>query len=143
MGRLDRTELYLQHISVDDELPDSYLSHLPVIKRLIKADGLEFTAPVTMLVGENGAGKSTLIEAFSRGSRKDAPLPVREEKLKLFLQALPRFFQLFGTFAVAPIAGAYVPKERMGVEQCGGFALCDQLLAHLFQVPQKLLVVVP
>lgn len=37
---------------------------MPVVAQIIK-DGLEFTAPVTFLVGDNGSGKSTLIEAIA------------------------------------------------------------------------------
>ncbi|MFC4003006.1 AAA family ATPase [Prauserella oleivorans] len=35
-------------------------------------NGLEFTAPVTMLVGENGSGKSTLVEAIAEAFKLDA-----------------------------------------------------------------------
>lgn len=45
-----------------DEFPYS----VPVIARL---ESLEFTTPVTFLVGENGSGKSTLIEMIAVGSR--------------------------------------------------------------------------
>lgn len=42
----------------------SYLQALPAVKHL-QQHALEFTAPVTILVGENGTGKSTLIEAIA------------------------------------------------------------------------------
>ena len=37
---------------------------MPAVAQIIR-DGLEFTAPVTFLVGENGSGKSTIIEAIA------------------------------------------------------------------------------
>lgn len=49
------------------EMPDasSYLSALPVVQYLYFVDQLNFTMPVTFLVGENGTGKSTLLEAIA------------------------------------------------------------------------------
>ena len=44
---------------------NSYLKKLAVIRYLEKEGGLEFSNPVTFLVGENGTGKSTLIEAIA------------------------------------------------------------------------------
>jgi predicted ATPase len=37
---------------------------MPVVAQIIK-EGLEFTSPVTFLVGENGSGKSTIIQAIA------------------------------------------------------------------------------
>jgi predicted ATPase len=37
---------------------------MPVVAQIVR-DGLEFTAPVTFLVGDNGTGKSTIIEAIA------------------------------------------------------------------------------
>jgi len=37
---------------------------MPVVAQIIK-EGLDFTAPVTFLVGDNGSGKSTIIEAIA------------------------------------------------------------------------------
>jgi predicted ATPase len=34
--------------------------------------GLDFTAPITFLVGENGSGKSTLVEAIAEAFKLDA-----------------------------------------------------------------------
>ena len=66
MGALESRDLYLQHVSVADELPGgSYVSALPVVRSLREAGGLEFRSPVTMFVGENGVGKSTLVEAIA------------------------------------------------------------------------------
>ncbi len=42
--------------------PDSFPFSVPIVRTL---DVLEFTAPVTLLVGENGSGKSTLLEAIA------------------------------------------------------------------------------
>ena len=42
--------------------PDSFPFSVPIVRTL---DVLEFTAPVTLLVGENGSGKSTLLEAVA------------------------------------------------------------------------------
>src|SRR5260221_10755623 len=59
---------------------------IPAIAQIAKRD-LEFTAPVTFLVGENGSGKSTLVEAIAeaygispRGGRghRQRKIPVSE-----------------------------------------------------------------
>src|SRR5262245_7461162 len=55
--------LHLKSISVrkasdNTEFPFS----LPIVQSMRK---IEFTSPVTFLVGENGAGKSTLLEAIA------------------------------------------------------------------------------
>ncbi len=44
---------------------ESYLSQLPVVRRLFEQGELQFNGPVTFLVGENGIGKSTLLEAIA------------------------------------------------------------------------------
>ena len=44
---------------------DSYAEALPVVRHMRHAGGIDFTCPVTLLVGENGMGKSTLIEAIA------------------------------------------------------------------------------
>lgn len=41
---------------------DSYPFNIPIVKDLTK---LEFTKPITIIVGENGTGKSTLIESIA------------------------------------------------------------------------------
>ena len=57
---------YLRGIELNEMPPKtSYLYNLPVIKHLYKMERLEFSAPVTFLVGENGSGKSTLLEAIA------------------------------------------------------------------------------
>ncbi len=40
--------------------------------RTLTSEGLNFTKPVTFLVGENGSGKSTIIEAIAEGFGLDA-----------------------------------------------------------------------
>lgn len=44
---------------------------VPCVRELVE-HGLEFTAPVTFLVGENGSGKSTVIEAIAEAFKLDA-----------------------------------------------------------------------
>lgn len=44
--------------------PSEFPFNLPVIKNF---SGIEFSAPVTFLVGENGSGKSTILEALAVG----------------------------------------------------------------------------
>jgi len=45
--------------------------NIPCVAALIE-DGLTFTTPVTLLVGENGSGKSTLVEAIAEAAGLDA-----------------------------------------------------------------------
>lgn len=60
------SSLYLNRVAISKAIPKSnYLTKLPVIKNLNKMDGLQFTKPVTFIVGENGVGKSTLIEGIA------------------------------------------------------------------------------
>jgi predicted ATPase len=49
--------------------PDAFPYNVPVIRAL---DTLEFTRPVTILVGDNGSGKSTLLEAIAAAARLPA-----------------------------------------------------------------------
>jgi predicted ATPase len=49
--------------------PDKFPFDVPVIRAL---DTLEFTQPVTILVGDNGSGKSTLLEAIAAAARLPA-----------------------------------------------------------------------
>lgn len=44
---------------------------IPAVAQLA-TDGLEFDAPVTMLVGDNGSGKSTIVEAIAEGFELDS-----------------------------------------------------------------------
>lgn len=60
------SDLFITSVSIPNQLPaDSYLNNLAIIKSLMAMERLEFTRPVTFLVGENGIGKSTLIEAIA------------------------------------------------------------------------------
>lgn len=58
--------LYIREIRIKEDIPkDNYLNDLPIIKSLIKNNGIKLNKPVTFFVGENGIGKSTLIEAIA------------------------------------------------------------------------------
>lgn len=50
---------------------DTWPYTVPCVAELAE-HGLEFTAPVTFLVGENGSGKSTLVEAIAEAFKLDA-----------------------------------------------------------------------
>ena len=60
-------------------IPESFLPRdfrswpftVPCVAELAE-HGLEFTRPVTFLVGDNGSGKSTLVEAIAEGFKLDA-----------------------------------------------------------------------
>ncbi len=59
-------QLYVRGLKLNAPVSrDSYLHPLPVVQHLQRCTQLEFSAPVTFLVGENGAGKSTLLEAIA------------------------------------------------------------------------------
>ncbi|ACU34859.1 AAA family ATPase [Actinosynnema pretiosum subsp. pretiosum] len=54
--------------------PDDYREWpytIPAVAQVVE-QGLEFTHPVTFLVGDNGSGKSTLVEAIAEGFKLDA-----------------------------------------------------------------------
>lgn len=60
------SSLYLNKVAISKQIPrENYLTKLLVVTNLKKMDGLEFTKPVTFIVGENGVGKSTLIEGIA------------------------------------------------------------------------------
>ncbi|MET0191088.1 MAG: AAA family ATPase [Pseudonocardia sediminis] len=59
MAPLD--EVLVQPYRIDES---AWYWSLPPVAQL-RAEGLRFTTPVTVLVGENGAGKSTLVEAIA------------------------------------------------------------------------------
>lgn len=57
--------LFIRQVVLNSPVPESsYLSRLPVVRFLQKHE-LNFSSPVTFLVGENGTGKSTLLEAIA------------------------------------------------------------------------------
>lgn len=58
------------HVHADDVGSDWPFT-VPAVADLAR-DGLEFLAPVTILVGDNGSGKSTLVEAIAEGFGIDA-----------------------------------------------------------------------
>lgn len=66
---------------------------LPVINKL---KTLEFTAPVTLLVGENGSGKSTLLEALACAANSVGigAESLRTDKTLAHARALARCFRL-------------------------------------------------
>lgn len=51
--------------------PGAWPFSLPCVQQLTD-DGLKFTSPVTMLVGENGSGKSTIVEALAEAFGLDS-----------------------------------------------------------------------
>lgn len=53
-----------RHPLGDEAAPAGHPFDVPVVRALV-AHPLEFTTPVTFLVGENGSGKSTLLEAVA------------------------------------------------------------------------------
>ena len=57
---------YISSVKLSTPVPhDCYLARLPVVRYLSQAGQLDFTRPVTFLVGENGTGKSTLLEGIA------------------------------------------------------------------------------
>lgn len=57
-------DLFIRGISINWEEIDRY-SYLRKIKAINKLQTLDFTKPITFLVGENGSGKSTILEAIA------------------------------------------------------------------------------
>lgn len=57
--------LFVREICINRNIPqENYINNLPVVNWL-KHSSLEFSQPVTFIVGENGVGKSTLIEGLA------------------------------------------------------------------------------
>lgn len=58
--------LFLKYAHLPPELPDPDRTQFPfTIAALRSFQQMDFTAPVTILMGENGVGKSTLLEAIA------------------------------------------------------------------------------
>jgi predicted ATPase len=56
--------MFVSRIAVAPEHGTGWPFTMPAVRQLA-SDGLDFTRPVTFLVGENGSGKSTLVEAIA------------------------------------------------------------------------------
>jgi predicted ATPase len=56
--------MLIRRIRARDADPEVWPYTVPAVREIADR-GLEFTAPVTMLVGENGSGKSTIAEAIA------------------------------------------------------------------------------
>ncbi|QII06097.1 AAA family ATPase [Rhodococcoides fascians A25f] len=64
--------MFVERAYVDaDDVGSNWPFTVPAVADLAR-DGLEFLAPVTILVGDNGSGKSTLVEAIAEGFGIDA-----------------------------------------------------------------------
>jgi predicted ATPase len=68
--------MFVTRVSVEQELisgtaREQWPFTVPCVAALAR-DGLDFTRPVTFLVGENGSGKSTVIEAIAEAAGLDA-----------------------------------------------------------------------
>ena len=81
---------------------------LPLVRDL---ETLEFTTPVTFLVGENGSGKSTLLEGIAAGMDAVAA-GARDLKRDPTLQAARRSCRRLRVRAPPPCAHAAVPARR-------------------------------
>ncbi|MBM7771329.1 putative ATPase [Actinokineospora baliensis] len=67
--------MFVSRAHVPESLrPDDYRQwpySVPAVAEVVER-GVEFTHPVTFLVGDNGSGKSTLVEAIAEGFKLDA-----------------------------------------------------------------------
>lgn len=60
--------LFLKRMSLRPDLIDRAVFPFDTLRFLAEEFNVEFTAPITVLVGENGSGKSTLLEALAIAS---------------------------------------------------------------------------
>ena len=92
--------------SANDPVPDRWPFTLPAVRPII-GDGLRFSRPVTVLVGENGSGKSTIVEALAEaygvdvrgghaGRRYGSALPKSPLGERLRLVTTPRGARMKG-----------------------------------------------
>jgi len=103
---------YLTGIRLREVPPESsYLSSLPVVRFLNSIEQLNFTKPVTFLVGENGTGKSTILEAIAvamgfnaEGGSRDFSFSTKQSHSELY-----QFITTIKT--VAPKDGFFLRAE--------------------------------
>jgi predicted ATPase len=58
--------LYIERVIMKRSIDEpSYITALPVVRKLVEMRDLPLSKPVTIFVGENGTGKSTLLEAIA------------------------------------------------------------------------------
>ena len=89
--------IHLKSITIKKKLansPNTFPFNVPSIR---SADKIEFTAPVTFLVGENGSGKSTFLEALACaiGSITVGSENVKQDKTLINVKKLARLFKLY------------------------------------------------
>jgi predicted ATPase len=89
--------IHLQSIALRT-LPEAraFPFSLPILPSL---DGLKFSAPVTLFVGENGAGKSTLLEAIACAAEMVTvgSESVKTDKSLVYARELAKYFRLAWT----------------------------------------------
>jgi len=137
-GTMGLGGLYLQSIRLDEPLSaESWLKRLPVVRWLEEAGELEFTAPVTIFVGENGSGKSTLLEACAllmgfnaEGGSRNFDFSTRDSHSKLheYLHATKGFKPRDGFFLRAESfynAATYIDQADV-IKSYGGISLHAQ-----------------
>lgn len=64
--------MFVERVTLANSTPQAtWPFTIPAVSQLA-AEGLEFRAPVTFLVGDNGSGKSTIVEAIAEGFGLDS-----------------------------------------------------------------------
>lgn len=117
--------MHLKSINIGSEhfpVDDMYPFNLQVLR---ETTGLEFTSPVTFLIGENGCGKSTLLRAIAtrcgihlwRGAER------RRYNYNKYADQLYRFIE--PEWEKAPVPGAFFESEMFRifaemVDECAG-----------------------
>jgi len=64
--------MFVRGVRVDDEQDDERLGYPWSVPAIRAFTSLEFTRPVTFLMGENGSGKSTFLEALAIAAKATA-----------------------------------------------------------------------